>query len=222
MKITSFKYFYPEAPRLLHIDQPLFQKLSDDPMWVAEPKYNEQRLQLHVFPGTFHLLGLIAAKHENRSPKKNGIVFEFWDRHGNLLSYVPSEEILTVLHRVVPSMNTYCLFDGGLRHNKVPGIKHKIMLYDVFIWQGDLLIGKPFWYRRNILKKIAKCEGDPLGIPPQYRTDFRRAFEDLIQDPEIEGLVIKNTRGLLELGRTSAVNSKWMWKVRKESGRYRF
>jgi len=45
---------------------------------------------------------------------------------------------------------------------------------------------------------------------------------DAIQDAEIEGLVMKNTRGVLNLGRNSAVDSNWMWKARKPNGSYRF
>ena len=29
--INSFKYFYPERPRLLHVNQPLFESLSQNP-----------------------------------------------------------------------------------------------------------------------------------------------------------------------------------------------
>ena len=43
--ISSFKYFYPERPRLLHVNQPLFESLSQNSAWVAEPKYNGSRLQ---------------------------------------------------------------------------------------------------------------------------------------------------------------------------------
>ena len=39
---------------------------------------------------------------------------------------------------------------------------------------------------------------------------------------EIEGLVLKNTRGVLNLGRNSAMDSNWMVKVRKPNGSYRF
>ena len=198
MKLTTFKYFYPENPRLLSIEQPLFQRLSDHNSFIAEKKFNEQRLELHC----------------------NGS-FEFWNRHEEKLNYTPNEELLDALNRV--PLHGYCQFDGGLRHNKVPGIKHKIMIYDVFIWQGKLLIGKPFWYRRTIIENLFQINGDPLGIPEQFPNNFHKVFFDVIKnDPEIEGLVIKNKAGILKLGRNSAYDSNWMWKVRKPSGRYAF
>jgi ATP-dependent DNA ligase len=68
MKLDRFTYFYPERPRLLHIEQPLFESLSQDPNWVAEPKYNGSRLQLHYLDGAW----------------------QFWNRHGQPMDYRPS------------------------------------------------------------------------------------------------------------------------------------
>jgi ATP-dependent DNA ligase len=197
MRLTTFKYFYPECPRLLSIEQSLFRRLSEHNSFVAEKKYNEQRLELHC----------------------NGS-FEFWNRHGEKLNYAPNKELSEALSCL--PLHGYCLFDGGLRHNKVPGIQHKIMIYDVFVWQSQLLIGKPFWYRRTIIENLFKVNGDPLGIPEQFTNKFDQVFTDVIKDPEIEGLVIKNRGGILKLGRNAAYDSNWMWKVRKPSGRYRF
>ena len=96
------------------------------------------------------------------------------------------------------------------------------MLYDVFIWNDELLIGKPFWYRRNILKDLLDSDAEPLGIAKQYHTDFREVFHKVIQDDEVEGLVIKNCQGKLALGRRAAIDSTWMWKIRKPNNSYRF
>lgn len=197
LRLSTFKYFYPEKPRLIHVDQPLFAELDRNPDWVAEKKYNGSRLQLHCENGGF----------------------QFWDRHGDQLCYEPSVEILQALGDAVPK--TYCLFDGELRHNKVPGIKHKIVLYDVFIFKNEILVGKPFRYRRALLESIAEVNGDPLGVIEQFPGNFREIFH-ANGDPEIEGLVMKNKAGVLNLSRTSAIESKWMYKVRKPSGRYHF
>ncbi len=71
MKLKRFKYFYPEAPRLIHIDQPMFQEFSDSPYHVAEKKLDEKRLELWG---------------HNKA-------WEFWNRHGELLNYTPSDRI---------------------------------------------------------------------------------------------------------------------------------
>lgn len=198
MKLTTFKYFYPERPRLIHIDQPLCQKLSDSKEWIAELKYNGSRLQLHCIDREV----------------------QFWNRHGERMAYKPTEEIQEILPGIYSK--GYSLFDGELRHNKTVGVRHKIILYDVFIWHDDLLIGKPFWYRRNLLEKILAPNGEPIGIPEQFGSEFRSVFNRVTTQPEIEGLVMKNTRGTLQLSRNAPVNSRWMCKVRKANGSYRF
>lgn len=199
MKIKKFLYFYPEKPQLIHIDQALFQDLSEKKEWVAERKYNGSRLQLHCLNGKF----------------------DFWNRHEAQLAFRPSSAMLEALRYAIPEKGYY-LFDGELRDRKVIGVRDKIMLYDVFIWNNELLAGHPFWYRRNILKKCFTCNAEPVGIPEQFTDNFKEVFTEVIQDEEIEGLVLKNTRGTLNLGRTSAANSAWMMKVRKPSGRYKF
>jgi ATP-dependent DNA ligase len=199
MKIDTFKYFYPERPVLLSVDQPLFQALSDDEKWVAEPKFNGCRLQLHYRSASW----------------------EFWNRHGERMSYSPNREMGDELDRLAKDLKSgYYLFDGELRHGKVTGVQHLIMLYDVLIWDSTLMIGKPFHSRRNLLEKLPVS--NVVSIITQHASDFMNLFQSITKEPEIEGLVIKNLLGILNLGRTAALNSKWMFKVRRPNNSYRF
>jgi integrase/recombinase XerD len=50
MELNDFTYFYPEKPRLAQVNQALIDSLDSSPDWVAEPKYNGSRLQLHHMP----------------------------------------------------------------------------------------------------------------------------------------------------------------------------
>lgn len=196
MRIYEFTYFYPEAPKLLHVESDLFDRLSRDPAWVAEKKYNEQRLELHC----------------------NGD-FEFWNRHAEKLGYVPSVEVSEALGNV--PLRGYCLFDGGLRHNKTKGVRNKIVIYDVYIWESRLLLSMPFKERRNIIEDLFPCEEAVIRVPEHMK--FTKAtFYDVIKEDEIEGLVLKNLKGHIVPGRTAPVNSNWMFKVREPSGRYKF
>lgn len=190
MKITNFKYFYPERPRLLGRDQELFQQLSLNPNWIAEKKYNGSRLQLHFYNGDF----------------------QFWNRRGTKLTYKPNDEVKEALHSL--PLRGYCLFDGELRHNKTKGIQHRIVLFDTFIWQGELL-DWPFQLRRKILEEICPMK-DPVKIIEQFSSRFEQLLEQFTKEPEIEGLVIKNKKGILNLGRRSPINSRWMYKARKD------
>lgn len=202
-KVEGFKYFYPERARLMHIDQALFEDLSKNPSWVAEPKYNGSRLQLHHLPTG---------------------EWQFWNRHEQRMSYTPTPEVMQDLEGL--KLSGYWLFDGELRHNKVKGVRNRIALYDVFISGGDLLLGTTFGDRRGILEVLfhycGPYTGDLLDLAPQYEGDFRKVFDGFLLDPEIEGLVIKSLAGKLNLGRTRAAESSWQWKVRKASNVVRF
>ncbi len=200
MKITKFKYFYPEKPQLLLIDDSITRWLSKDSDWIAERKYNGSRLQLHYLDGKF----------------------QFWNRHEARFNYTPSPRLLESLQRL--DLKGYCLFDGELRHNKTKGVRDMIMLYDVFIWQSKLLVNTPFWYRRGILANMMlhAVNGEPLGITEWFMEDFDATFKDVIENPEIEGLVLKKRDGMLTLGRSAPALSKWMYKIRKPSGSYRY
>jgi ATP-dependent DNA ligase len=201
MKLEKFTYFYPERPRPLHIEQPLFERLSRDPNWVAEPKYNGSRLQLHYLDGDW----------------------QFWNRHRQPMDYRPNQKIMGALNSL--DLNGYWVFDGELRHHKVKGVQHKIMLYDVFVGEGQLLLNAAFHDRRNLLACVLRANllvDSPLGLPVQYLDNFGEFFFKLTRDEEIEGLVLKDLRGRLNLGRTRAAASAWMWKVRKPSGSYQF
>ena len=206
MKIKEFKYFYPEKPVLVHRDQSLVDDISNDPNWVAEPKYNGTRLMLHIIDGKI----------------------EFWGRHGDKLAYnnSPSQEIISKLQEMFPK--GYYLFDGELRHNKVTGMKHRIVLWDVFIYNHELLYKQPYWARRSLLENhLTVGDNQDISLIEQYADDFRKHFADYTEgrhgDPdEFEGLVMKNLQGKIKPGRNSGANSSWMYKIRKETGRHKF
>ena len=209
MKIKSFKYFYPEKPTLIVRDQPLVQKMSDDPNFVAQPKFNEQRCELHLL---------------------NGEV-EFWDRHGKPLDYNSNprykkgREAISDYFRKAFGNFGYFLFDCGLRHNKVPGIHDKLVVYDIFIQKDELLNKLTYKSRIDILMRVLGSDiNDTVHFVNSYPDAFLEYFVNYVNDPseEFEGLVMKNMNGKFKLGRTSGINSNWMYKIRKETGRHKF
>jgi ATP-dependent DNA ligase len=137
---------------------------------------------------------------------------------------VASGELVAALMALPLEPGKYYLFDGELRHNKTVGVRQKIVLYDCFIFGSELLTGTTFEDRRGILATLQKRGGfyEALTIAPQYSYNFREVFDELTPNPEIEGLVMKNLGGTLDLGRKRAANSGWMFKVRKPNNSYRF
>ena len=204
MNIKTFKYFYPEKPVLMNIEQNSFQEMSDDPLWVAELKYNGRRCPLWIIDGKV----------------------SFYGRHGKLLAYNsdPDPEIISFLADKFPK--GIFLFDSELRHNKVKGISDKIVLWDTFIFRDRLLNKEQYWSRRAILSSRLEPNGnresDKVKLITQYLNHFPAVYKTVINDPEIEGLVLKHLHGKLNISRTSGQNSNWMYKVRKPSGSYAF
>lgn len=214
MKIKKFKYFYPEKPMLIHIDQAIFEEMSNDPKYIAELKYNGARCEVHLIEGEV----------------------EFWDRHGKPLDFNSNplykdkrERIKKILVKLYGNVG-YFLFDGELRHNKVTGIQGKLILWDCFIKNHTLQNRKPYWSRHSevdITIDLCNDEKRIVKIAQQFKDNFRQVYEDAISgvygDPdEFEGIVIKNVNGMLNLGRNAGINSNWMFKVRKQTGRHRF
>ena len=202
MIINDFTYFYPEKPVLINIQQPLFSRLSENKDYYAEKKYNGQRLELHYLPEPQH--------------------FEFWGREGERLTYVPNKDIMDALSIFKSKLTGYCIFDGELRHNKTKGVQHKMILWDIFMWNGRLLVDMFREERREMLKSLLKVEGEPIGMTEQYPGNFKELFEEFTKDPEIEGLVMKKRKGMLNLGRKAGQKSRWMYKVRRPTKNYRF
>ena len=197
--------FYPPKPTLISKDQPLFERLEHDGDTVAEPKYNGTRLILQ-FNGTI----------------------EFWNRHGTKLKYDPSPEVVQALEKIRQNLKGFTVFDGELVHSKTKTVKHKVVLWDIFMLNGTPVGSQPFVERRKILERLVN--GWPLvvggsklcGLAPQWNSDFKRHYEELIQHDEIEGLVIKKLGAKLVLGTRESPTVSYMFKVRKPGPNYRF
>jgi ATP-dependent DNA ligase len=198
------KYFYPEKPMLFNINSPagelLINEMDKTKNYIVEKKYNGIRLELFYTNGNF----------------------EFWNRHGEMLSYRPDKNMMMSLEMMSMKLDGDCIFDGELRHNKVKGINNKIILYDVFMWNGNLLTNVKFEDRRKILQRILSVDSNPLGITKQYLSNFKDNFENFILDIEIEGIVVKRKNGVLNLSRTRNQDSRWMFKARRPSKNYMF
>jgi len=215
MILNNIKYFYPEKPQLILINSDAFEEMSNDPDFVAEPKFNEQRCELRMINGHF----------------------EFWDRHGKLLKYNDDynhkeerEEIEDVFRNTF-GVEGYFAFDTGLRHNKVIGIQNKLVIYDMHIRNGQVLNKIPFMRRRYLLEGyFGNWEYDiskNVHLINQHKNNFQRVYDDYVNGEhgnpdEFEGLVMKNLNGKLKLGRVSGADSLWMFKVRKQTGRHRY
>jgi len=192
--------FYPPKPRLITVTQPLFEQLERDNRVVAELKFKGDRLVLkRMVDGSF----------------------EFWNRHGSKFDYTPSPELLKNLRSL--DWIGDCICDGELLHKKTRHIKHHIVLWDVFVWDGKSLKSKVWAERRAYLERLfgGRRFGN-LWISDIWRNDWKTIFKKEIPRNEVEGLVMKRMDAKLILGYTSSPVVPYMWKVRKPEGLYKF
>jgi ATP-dependent DNA ligase len=224
MKFKKHIYFYPENPMLVHRDQELVEQMSADENFVAEPKYNGTRCVLTVID------------HE----------VSFWTRHNYPVKTLNHEapeyhEMVKEIKAALPSTGHF-QFDSELRHHKVTGLSFHLVVWDCFIYNDEYLNKLTFDERRKYVLKHFKPTGNDQGkviklseykrrvtVIEQFKSDFRRVFDEFVSGKrslghadEFEGLVMKNRKGKLALGRSATPESRWMYKIRIETGRHKF
>jgi ATP-dependent DNA ligase len=222
----DMKTYYPPKPLLISTDQPLFAKLEQRADVVAEPKYNGTRLILkRIVDDAIHT-GVWLKPY-----------YEFWNRDGEILKYQPSTELLKQLDMI--KWEGDCVLDGELLHFKTKKIKHCVIIFDVYLWNGLQTLNWAFEDRRKLLEdKILipdDCIANPINgffknntvrLAPQVlggrKDHFRYFYEILIKFEEIEGLVMKSLTAKVVLGRRESPTVAYMWKVRKPGPTYRF
>jgi ATP-dependent DNA ligase len=224
MKFKNHIYFYPEKPILVHRDQDLVHEMSDDSDYIAEPKYNGVRCVLTVIDGEV----------------------SFWTRHGHEIKTISKQderyiELVDEIKCRVPDKGHF-QFDSEFRHKKVTGLQYKIVVWDCFIWNDEFLNKLIYKERREYVRK---CFGTSQALSDKviefselqrrtkmiesFESDFRKVFDEYVSGKrklgdidEFEGLVMKNLNGKLNLGRGSCPDSRWMFKIRIETGRHKF
>jgi len=208
MKIKKLKYYFPNLPLLLNIESELIDRYSKDPNWIAELKFNGDNC--------------LVTKRDNK--------FYFYDRRGNLLQYNSkvTQSVLDELNSLnIPNGS---VINGELCHSKTKNTKHKIFFHTILIWNLELYSGKTFKEQRNQLAKLFIKNYKHLYLIDQYKNDFRKIFNDIVnndiyhaEDKDlIEGLVLKDLEGKISLNRTNSIIANWMIKIRKPNRKYSY
>jgi ATP-dependent DNA ligase len=195
-------YFFPAKPKLITLQQDLFQKLNGNQNFVGELKYKGDRLELITPDG--------------------GKTFQWWNRHGSIFKFNPSAKLLESVKPL--KLKGFCQLDGELLDHKTVNVKNTPVLFDVIVFNGELQNNKTFRQRREMLWTIF---GKPeliydtpeigvVNIAPQWPTgEFQDVYDEYTQIKWIEGLVMKNLEAKLITGRTSCPTVATMYKVRK-------
>lgn len=129
----------------------------------------------------------------------------------------------------------YHVLDGELMHAKTTGLKDRIVLYDILVYNSQYLVGSTYQERNDLLasvcgqpqevedatgRGIALKVTDALWLAQTFSEDLADRFKDHIDLDEIEGLVLKDPRGALDMGVVVKNNTAWQIRCRKPHKNY--
>lgn len=119
------------------------------------------------------------------------------------------------------------IFVGELLHNKGPGVKDTLYLFDVLSYLGTSLVGTTF-EERQTGPMLAVSKVTPLSatvwVAENHQFGLSSLWKEIEHDKEplVEGLVLKNPKGILEFYHKESSNQGWQVKCRLPKTSYSF
>ena len=227
-------YIYPPRPEHSIPYEEINQFANDQ--HLAQLKYNDTRIVIKV------------ADYYDERQNTHGKI-EIWNRHKKKLNYVPTESTTAAILKLasIISPNGWCLLDGGLLHSKHKAIKDTIVIWDILVQNSEYLLGTTYQERYNtILTDDVKlhyfqvggykiCLGWCYGAAGEIliphlipHAIWEIAWANIVElnsnydQPLIEGFVIKEMAGKLEMGLKPSNNGGWQTRCRVKTKSYRF
>lgn len=207
---------YPPRPKgkMLHTQLPQYEKTG---LWVAQRKFNGQR----------NLVDIDADGKVKFCSRHGG------DPHGN---FVPSKALLDEFKALHLENGKEYRFDSELLATKTttPQYKGIVILFDV-LHIGKYLFGGPdLMARQKILVDICgnPTVREPGGIAfmitphiwlaETFSDNFTLHYEEMLEKPEIEGLVLKKKNSVLDHLGHVYYEIGWLIRCRKPTKNYGF
>lgn len=209
MKFNDYRYLYP--PRPDNAIPSHMMTMYEDRGFVAQVKKNGTCNVIAVSPSkTIHAMNRHFESHKLWSP--------------TVVSSAPFQNL---------PVKGWCVFVAELMHSKVTsGRRDTNYINDVLVYDGDYLVGTTYAERIDMLKDMFSpqitdedyCEykiGDNASIAKCFSGKFNELFDSL-DNPEDEGLVLKNPKASLAMCSKAASNSGWMVKCRRPHKNFTF
>lgn len=212
MKYGKFSYIYPPRPKnaapILDISK------YDNGTMIAQPKYNGSNCSIYT----------------------DGTEWRVYNRHNEKLTNfnLTAEELMS-LYKC--EKGQFMVINGeylnkAKNDEKGALFNHKLIVFDILVYDSDYLLGKTFAQRVAILDSLYGTEesdkaylykiSDNIYRTKTYTEGFVDLYSNLSKIDLVEGLVIKRADAKLELGLTEDNNSKSQIKFRKKTLNYSF
>jgi hypothetical protein len=111
------------------------------------------------------------------------------------------------------------IINGELVHYKTKEVKDLFIIHCTMAWNSQYLYGKTWGDSRKLIETI-----EP-GKHVKVSQVWPKGFWDLFQEADgqvIEGIVLKDPKGLLQYSTTPLDDVSWMMKIRKPNNKYNF
>ncbi len=212
MKYNTYSYIYPPRPK--NCIPPNNIKMWDNGMMIAQPKMNGSNCLIFT----------------------DGKQVFAMNRHSQrLTNFQLSKEEILGLYK--PDMSGWLVINGEYMNKSKLDEKglvfnHKLIIFDILVWNGYHLVGKSFQERIELLDNLYGTDqsekqylfkvSENVYRVKTYESDFTNLYNNLIKIDMYEGLVMKRKSAKLELGTTENNNSKSQVKARKATKNYKF
>ena len=213
MKYEKFRYIYPPRPKNATSPEDIdfFDSTKD---FLCQPKIDGSHLVLFL-------------NNEN---------CYIYNRHNQkLTNFQIEEKEIRLLHKDSDGWIVCCGEYCNKNKNDESGtpFNHKLILFDILVYNSEYLIGKTFQERINLLDELFgqnNCEKDYLyNITDNiyrvktYNTGFKSLYDNWTSKiPLVEGIVMKRSDAKLEMGLSENNNSQGMIKARRKTRNFKF
>jgi ATP-dependent DNA ligase len=201
------RYLYPPRPELKISPSSLIE--YDNGKFLAEPKLNGSCCPISI----------------------NGSVKAF-NRHDETISgfRITYDEIKSVVGE-----GEYYLIGEYMNKSKKDEnnniFNHKLVLFDILVYQGEYLLGKTFQERYDMLLKMFKPISETkylyqltenIYLVKSFYNNLTEVWNEIVEIDMFEGLVLKQKISKLEPGYRELNNTKSQVKCRKPTKNYKY
>ena len=212
MNYNSFRYIFPPRPKNAIPDSDL--NFWDNGSLLAQPKLNGSNCVIFT----------------------NGEKLMVMNRHSQYMTNVDiqRQEILDLFKGDIGKwmvLNGEYLNKSKQDENRQT-FNHKLVIFDILVYNSDYLVGKTFQERINLLDELYGQKDSEKSYlysisnnvyrVKSFENGFKSIYDQLTPIDLIEGLVLKRKNARLEIGNTENNNIKSQLKARKATKNYKF
>lgn len=215
MKYTNYRYIYPCRPA--NAISPEDLNYWDNGSMLAQLKMNGSNCLIFT----------------------NGEIVKAMNRHNQVLTnfQISKDEVIQNLYKPLNLKGKWLVVNGEQLNKsqldeRGTTFNHKLILFDILVYDSEYLVGQTFEERVNLLDGIYGQNGsnkdylwgvsDNIYRVKSHNTGFKSLFDTFTKIPIVEGLVMKRKNAKLELATTEKNNWRSQLKCRKPTKVYKY